>query len=54
MTAPTEAEFADAALYDRRVAGTRRPDLRAVSGNLRDASRERHPPAFRRCCARYA
>jgi hypothetical protein len=48
-----EAEIANAALYDRLMASTRREDLLAVFRNLRDASQERHLPAFRRCCARY-
>jgi len=47
------AEIENAALYDRLMASTRRPDLLAVFGNLRDASQERHLPAFRRCLARH-
>jgi len=48
------AEIENAALYDRLMASTRRPDLLAVFGNLREASQERHLPAFRRCLARHA
>jgi len=48
------AEIANAALYDRLMASTRRADLLAVFGNLREASQERHLPAFRRCVARRA
>lgn len=44
-----EAEIANAALYERLMASTTRPDLLAVFANLRDASQERHLPAFQRC-----
>jgi hypothetical protein len=47
-----EAEIANAALYDRLMASTTRPDLLAVFANLRDASQDRHLPAFRRCVGR--
>lgn len=47
-----KAEIDNAALYDRLMASTRRPDLRAVFGRLREASQERHLPAFRRCASR--
>jgi rubrerythrin len=48
------AELDNAALYDRLLAATTRADLLAVFGNLREASQERHLPAFRRCVARDA
>jgi hypothetical protein len=47
-----EAEIANASLYDRLMASTTRPDLLAVFANLRDASQERHLPAFERCVSR--
>jgi len=47
-----EAEIANAALYERLMASTTRPDLLAVFANLRDASQERHLPAFERCVRR--
>ena len=47
--AGVEAEVENAALYDRLLAGTTRPDVLEVYGNLRRASQERHLPAFRRC-----
>ena len=43
------AEVANAALYDRLLAATRRPDLLNVFRNLRAASQERHLRAFDRC-----
>ena len=54
MATLTAAEIANATLYDRIMASTRRADLLAVFGNLREASQERHLPAFRRCVARQA
>jgi hypothetical protein len=48
------AEIANAALYDRLLAGTRRADVLAVLHYLREASQERHLPAFRRCAERSA
>ena len=48
------AEVANAALYDRLLASTTRPDLLQVYRRLRDASQERHLPAFRRCATRAA
>jgi hypothetical protein len=48
------AEIANAALYDRLLAGTRRADILAVLRNLREASQERHLPAFQRCAQRGA
>lgn len=50
--AAVAAEVANAGLYDRLLAVTRRPDLRRVFGNLQRASQERHLPAFRRCLTR--
>jgi len=47
-----DAEIANAALYERLMASTRRDELLTVFGNLRDASQERHLPAFRRCLGR--
>jgi hypothetical protein len=46
------AEVANAALYDRLLASTARPDILAVFRNLRAASQERHLEAFRRCAER--
>jgi len=50
--AAVEAEIANAALYERLMASTGRSDILAVFRNLRDASQERHLPAFRRCVER--
>ncbi|MDY0012231.1 MAG: hypothetical protein RBS40_04990 [Rhodocyclaceae bacterium] len=46
------AELTNAALYERLLASTERPDLVAVFRNLQEASQERHLPAFRRCVER--
>lgn len=46
------AEIANAALYERLLAATARPDLSEVFTRLRRASQERHLPAFRRCAER--
>jgi hypothetical protein len=46
--AGVEAEIDNAALYDRLLAGTTRPDLLAVYRNLQQASQHNHLPAFRR------
>jgi hypothetical protein len=46
------AEIANAGLYDELLAGTERADIREVYENLREASQERHLPAFRRCASR--
>lgn len=43
------AEVADAAVYDRLLAATRRPDLLGVFQRLRTASQGRHLRAFERC-----
>jgi hypothetical protein len=50
--AAVEAEIANAALYERLLASTDRSDILSVFRNLRDASQERHLPAFRRCVER--
>ena len=46
------AEVANAGLYEELLSGTDRADIREVYENLREASQERHLPAFRRCAAR--
>jgi len=46
------AEIENAALYERLLAATQRPDLLAVFRNLQEASQQRHLPAFRRCAGR--
>lgn len=46
--AGVEAEIDNAALYDRLLAGTSRPDVLEVSRNLQRASQQNHLPAFRR------
>jgi hypothetical protein len=43
------AEVANAALYDRLLTMTARPDILTVLRNLQEASQQRHLPAFRRC-----
>jgi hypothetical protein len=48
-TAGVSAEIDNAAMYDRVLARTTRPDLAAVYQNLQRASRENHLPAFQRC-----
>lgn len=50
--AGVEAEVANAALYERLMRSTRRPDILTVFGNLRRASEQRHLEAFRRCTTR--
>jgi hypothetical protein len=47
-----EAEIANAAMYNRLLASTQAPAVRAVFRHLQAASRERHLPAFQRCVAR--
>jgi hypothetical protein len=42
------AEIANGAMYDRLLAATQRPDILRVLRNLRDASQQRHLPAFQR------
>lgn len=46
--AGVEAEIDNAALYDRLLAGSSRPDVIEVYRNLQRASQQNHLPAFRR------
>jgi hypothetical protein len=46
--AGVDAEIDNAAMYDRFLAGTTRPDVLAVYRNLQQASQQNHLPAFRR------
>ena len=46
------AEVANAALYERLLAATHRPDILTVFRRLQEASQQRHLPAFRRCAER--
>ena len=46
------AEIDNAAMYERLLAATQRPDIVAVLRRLQEASQARHLPAFRRCAAR--
>ncbi len=46
------AEIENAALYERLLTSTQRPDILAVFRNLQAASQERHLPAFQRCVER--
>ena len=48
------AEIANAAMYQRLLEATARPDIAAVLRNLQQASQQRHLPAFRRCLQRKA
>ena len=50
--AAVAAEIANAALYERLLASTTRPDILAVFGNLQEASQQRHLRAFQRCVER--
>ena len=50
--AGVEAEIENAEMYDRLLARTEDPEVRAVLHNLRRASQENHLPAFRRCLER--
>jgi hypothetical protein len=47
--AAAAAEIANAALYDRLLAATGRPDLLTVFRNLQATSQARHLSAFERC-----
>jgi hypothetical protein len=47
-----QSEITNAALYDRLIVMTDRPDILTVLENLRAASQERHLPAFRRALER--
>ncbi len=46
------AEIANGELYEHLLAATQRPDIQLVFRNLRDASQQRHLPAFQRCAQR--
>jgi hypothetical protein len=50
--AGVEAEIENGELYGRIIESTAQPDILAVYSNLRDASQERHLPAFQRCLER--
>jgi len=50
--AGVEAEIENGELYERIIKSTAQPDILAVYRNLRDASQERHLPAFQRCVER--
>jgi len=50
--AAVKAEIENGDLYDRIMSSTDRPDILRVFTNLRDASLERHLPAFQRCLDR--
>ena len=52
--AGVDAEVANAALYDRLLTTTERPEMLEVYRNLQRASQENHLPAFRRCAERSA
>ncbi len=45
-------ELVNAAMYDRLLDHTDDPRIREVLSNLRDASQNRHLPAFKRCVER--
>ncbi len=47
-----QAEIDNVAIYDRVLKTTQRADILSVYQALREASLERHLPAFRRCAAR--
>lgn len=50
--AAVEAEIDNAALYERIMLSTERPEILTVFRNLHNASQERHLPAFQRCLQR--
>lgn len=52
--AAVQAEIDNAELYDQIMHHIERPEILRVFQNLRDASQERHLPAFRRCLERRA
>jgi hypothetical protein len=52
--AAVQAEIDNAALYERLLASTRRPDILAVFQALRSASQDSHLAAFQRCAQRSA
>ena len=51
--AAVAAEIENAEMYDRLLGEIDDPIVRNVLLNLKDASQNRHLPAFRRCVARY-
>jgi hypothetical protein len=50
--AAVQGEIENAALYERLLQSTDRPDILGVYRNLMDASQQRHLPAFQRCLNR--
>lgn len=50
--AAVQGEIDNVAIYDRVLNSTTRPDILRVYRALREASLERHLPAFRRCAER--
>jgi len=50
--AAVQGEIDNVAIYDRALQSTTRADILAVYRTLREASLERHLPAFRRCTER--
>lgn len=50
--AAVQAEIENAAMYDRLLAQIVDPQVQDVMMRLKDASQQRHLPAFRRCLAR--
>ena len=50
--AAVKAEIHNAGLYDRIMGRTERPDILRVFANLREASMDRHLPAFQQCVER--
>jgi len=50
--AAVQGEIDNVAIYDRVLNSTTRPDILRVYSALREASLERHLPAFRRCAER--
>ena len=52
--AAVQGEIDNVAIYDRVLKSTTRADIIRVYTALREASQERHLPAFRRCAQRLA
>jgi hypothetical protein len=50
--AAVQGEVANAAIYDRVLNSTTRPDILRDRSTLGEASPDRHQPAFRRCAER--
>jgi hypothetical protein len=50
--AAVQGEIDNVAIYDRVLNSTTRPDILRVYSALREASLDRHLPAFRRCVER--